>query len=171
MEMKSSEKGQGLVEFVVGVPLLILLAVGAYLLYLAVVNFYAHVPAPEVSFGTSSVTYETGQMIELTASFELTEAAKKVGGAYAYWETDQHDPNKCFFGIHTPFSWAANTVDGNCPEGPDDEAGIARLIEKLWKSFTTGSTWAELIAMGGKAAGHVLAIIEVAKAYGVTLIP
>jgi hypothetical protein len=127
------------------------------------------VSVPEITTSSASVNYEVGQMISTQSSGDLTNATKNVAGAYAYWEKTG---DSCFFGVQTPFSWAANMLPDQCPNDPDDEQTIAQLLERLWASFTGhGYSWAELIAMGGKAAAHVTAIVELARAYGVTLTP
>lgn len=129
-------------------------------------------PAPEISFessGSTTIIYESGQMLETAASFELIEASRRSGGAVAYWEADS-DGSSCFFGIDTGDAWAANALPGPCPTGPDDSGRISELIQQLWDSFTKQS-WSDLLALGGKAAKHVEAIIQLARAYGVSLTP
>ncbi len=133
--------------------------------------------APEISFGSGSssatVAYEYGQMMETTyVSFELIEASKRVNGAVAYWEANS-DGTSCFFGVDTGISWAATSLPGACPSSPGDEARIAELQSGLWENLRNeaGRTWADLLAMGGRAQQHVQAIIDLARAYGVILVP
>ena len=113
---------------------------------------------------------QTGPMLtSLAIADNLIPANKVVNGAYAYY--DAMPDGRCFFGIQSSFGWSANILDDPCPNGPDDDEAISKLIEKLWNSFTSGFTWGELIGFGGSSAAHVAAFIEVAKAYGISLIP
>jgi hypothetical protein len=168
------ENGQSLVEYS---AILIVIAIIAVVTYPLWGPSPARQEAAENLAGSlpSNSTYAepysppTGRLIDTGAAFDLTNASKSVGGAYAYWESDQNGRDDCFFGIHSSLGWTANSLPGPCPSSPDDDARIGELIQKLWNSFSDGRTWSDLLAT--RAAEHVKLIIEVAKLYGITLVP
>lgn len=175
--MFKSQKGQGLVEFGLAL-ILILILVGAFI---TMWNTYMNpaAPIPVISIpnyiGGSEVTMTVeGQFATINSTDGITSGAKSVAGAGTYWIQDGND---CIFGFTSGQDYIGKTFkNSSCPNSPDDENTIQQFIRWIWDAYKNGtmkngSTWKSILENGGKLAGHVKAIIELAKAYGVDLIP